>query len=67
MVQHKGKWIITIAMAVCLIVVSDFGNQQTMATGPTKKLVINEGLYKIKKDRSSLQKLSSDWADNLMW
>lgn len=92
MVQHKGKWIITIAMAVCLIVVFGFGSQQTMATAPTKKSVINvfgsdpvninshrsfvavqgewifynnDGLYKIKKDGSSLQKLSSDWADNL--
>ncbi|BAH46160.1 hypothetical protein BBR47_51830 [Brevibacillus brevis NBRC 100599] len=92
MVQHKGKWMITIAMAVCLIVVLGFGNQQTMATAPTKKPVINvmgsdpvninshrsfvtvqgewifynnDGLYKIKQDGSSLQKLSSDWADNL--
>ncbi|NTU33262.1 DUF5050 domain-containing protein [Brevibacillus sp. HB1.1] len=92
MVQHKGKWIITIAMAVCLIVVFGFGSQQTMAIVPTKKPVINifgsdpvninshrsfvavqgewifynnDGLYKIKKDGSSLQKLSSDWADNL--
>lgn len=92
MVHQKGKWMITIAMAVCLIVVFGFGNQQTMATAPTKKPVINvmgsdpvninsnrsfvtvqgewifynnDGLYKIKKDGSSLQKLSSDWADNL--
>ncbi|TKI58714.1 DUF5050 domain-containing protein [Brevibacillus antibioticus] len=92
MVQHKGKWMITIAMAVCLIVVLGFGNQQTMATAPTKKPVINvfgsdpvninsyrsfvavqgewifynnDGLYKIKQDGSSLQKLSSDWAHNL--
>ncbi|TQR32075.1 DUF5050 domain-containing protein [Brevibacillus brevis] len=92
MVQHKGNWMITIAMAVCLIVVLGFGNQQTMAAAPTKKTVINvfgsdpvninshrsfvavqgewifynnDGLYKIKQDGSSLQKLSSDWADNL--
>ncbi|WP_188066182.1 DUF5050 domain-containing protein [Brevibacillus brevis] len=92
MVQHKGKWMITIAMAVCLIVVLGIGNQQTMATAPTKKPVINvfgsdpvninsyqsfvavqgewifynnDGLYKIKQDGSSLQKLSSDWAHNL--
>ncbi|MFA4135833.1 MULTISPECIES: DUF5050 domain-containing protein [unclassified Brevibacillus] len=92
MVQHKGKWMITIAMAVCLIVVLGFGNQQTMTTAPAKKPVINvfgsdpvninshrsfvtvqgewifynnDSLYKIKQDGSSLQKLSSDWADNL--
>ncbi|MBG9941062.1 DUF5050 domain-containing protein [Brevibacillus formosus] len=92
MVQDKGNWMITVVMTVCLIVVLGFGNQQTMATAPTKKPVINvfgsdpvninshrsfvavqgewifynnNGLYKIKKDGSSLQKLSSDWAHNL--
>lgn len=41
MMQHKGKWMISIVMTVCLIVVLGFGNQQTMATAPTKKPVIN--------------------------
>ncbi|MGF9909006.1 hypothetical protein [Brevibacillus porteri] len=55
-------------MAVCMIVVSGFGNQQTMTTSPTKKLVIivfGSDPVNINSDGSSLQKLSSDWADNL--
>lgn len=88
MMQQKRKWMITIAIAVCMFTMLGLGNSIAATNKPATNVLgsdpaninanrsfvtvqgdwiyyNNDGLYKMKKDGSSTQRLSSDWADNL--